>query len=131
MKEKIFNKTFDILTTVIFILGIIIGIIIICLSIADAQEDTTCSANECQDIKCDNFVWVEKYIKNNTQNYSTQKMDIVNILKNTNYNIQDELNVCKKELDNNRGYKFAGIISFIISIILVIFIILILKKNDK
>ena len=67
-------------------------------------------------INCDNFYWVENYIQKQLEleNASDSKIQLIDILKNANYNLQDDLNECA---DKKTRYliKLIGISGMIIT----------------
>jgi len=147
------NKLGIIFCTVLFIcLGLV--------SLINAEEclNDTCSANLtdsnqekncpfCEDLNCDNFVWVESYIKNNlSSNITSDQLNFINLLKVANYgmqedldtclngttiqNLQNELNICEKKAANYKGLSILfGIIIFLLVINLIYRIFILIKKD--
>lgn len=85
------------------------------------NQNSTCSINEsscpeCPEIDCNNFYWVENYIKNVSNNATPEALAFINILKNANYNLQNDLNVCEKDKEayKSQAWGFGICLIFLI-----------------
>ena len=78
-------------------------------------------------INCDNFHWVENYIKSELEKEGVGmgKIDIVDILKNANYNLQGDLN---EQVGKAKRYMYAFWTTFIF---LISFLIYFFYRFDK
>ena len=77
------------------------------------------SNSEGEKIDCSNFYWVENYIKNEIENYSSQGVQLIDVLKTANYNLQDEIN----RLESKSKKLFY--ISLLISLLFILYIVFI------
>ncbi len=87
--------------------------------------------NEYEEINCDNFKWVETYIQNqlNNKNLSYEDMTIVNLLKQANYGLQDDLNECKNLMTKRYISTYTAYFLFIVCIVLVIWNYKLVRKK--
>jgi len=118
-------------------LGIVFCIILlICLIILSVVKAENITINQtgseirnitCQDLNCENFLWVENYIKNNLTNLNGDSSNFINLLKSANYGMQEDLNSCQKTR-NNYKYLSLTFLGIIIVLILYILIFRIIKK---
>lgn len=78
--------------------------------------------NTYEEIDCDNFKWVETYIKESLNNKTMHAEDttIVNLLKQANYGLQDDLNECKSLMTRRYISAYAAFFLFIVCIVLVV-----------
>ena len=81
-------------------------------------------------INCNNFYWVENYIKTqmNSSDVSEDMSNFVNLLKTANYNLQDEINQLELE---NRNYKHSFYGSFGFGILLMFYIYFRVRKIEN
>lgn len=118
----------------------IIPLLLITLTFMLAQENCTeeyCIIDnqlvnsEGEPINCDNFFWVENYIKKQIEieNASSSKIQMIDLLKTANYNLQDDIN--KLEEENLRyRYTFYGMTLLAICLVLYIYF-RVRKMEDK
>ncbi len=94
--------------------------------------------NEYEEINCDNFKWVENYIQEslNNKNLSYEDTTIVNLLKQANYGLQDDLNNCSieikdlsRELKDQTISKYTAWILFSLCIVLVAWNYFLVRKK--
>lgn len=70
-----------------------------------------------EEIICDNFKWVENYIQKELEeeNASREKIQLVDVLKNANYNLQNDLNECESRPKRYLYCFWAMLITLILS----------------
>jgi len=72
-----------------------------------------------EEINCDNFHWVENYLKKELQNETNSgRVNVVSILKNANYNLQADLNESEGKA---KRYYYAFWITLIFLILFIIY----------
>lgn len=138
-------KSFRTLMLSIFLLLLILNLnMVLAFFPGDVNNninETNCTGDLClvnyteeeiveEEIDCENFMWVENYIKEelNKENASVSKVELVNILKNTNYNLQDDLNECESKL---KRYFYGFWATLIILIIIMLYVWLRVNKALK
>lgn len=111
---------------------------ILLIPLASAQEcsNDTCEVNNIssetgelpdnyntyEEIDCANFKWIENYIQEalNNKTMHVEDTTIVNLLKQANYGLQDDLNECKSLMTKKYISTYTALFLFVICIVLVV-----------
>lgn len=84
-------------------------------------------------INCENFYWVENYIKNRLieENATGEMEQLVDVMKVANYNLQDEINEKDKKIADYAKYKNSFYITLGLLAISWVYYLFRMRKNEK
>lgn len=124
-----------VILTLLFIIQLILG-----LSYQDKISDSNCTGDYCssaylisnesselpnnyevsEEINCENFIWIENYIKSAVEGkeVTSNQLQVIELLKQANFGLQDELLICEEKLKNNQMNIYVTYFAVALAVIL-------------